>query len=141
MSASDVKGDRRISPAGLCSTASRTATADPSDRPERMIRDGATMVRGAEDLLDDLGVDLTRTPPAPPDLDASEEQVWNALAGRLSADAVARRARMSVPDAVTTLVRLELRGLVVSTGGRFERCHLPSTLASTAEGVAPPPSG
>ena len=116
-------------------------TSPLAETPLEMIRDGATMIRGAEDLLDDLGVDRTRTPPAPPDLDASEEQVWNALAGRLSADAVARRAGMSVPDAVTTLVRLELRGLVASTGGRFERSHLPSTVASTAEGVAPPPSG
>jgi hypothetical protein len=28
-----------------------------------------------------------------------------------------------VPDAITTLVRLELRGLVTSSGGRFERRH------------------
>jgi DNA processing protein len=116
-------------------------TSPLAETPLEMIRDGATMIRGAEDLLDDLGVDRTRTPPAPPDLDANEERVWNALAGRLSADAVARRSGMSVPDAVTTLVRLELRGLVASTGGRFERSHLPSTPASTAEGVAPPPSG
>jgi DNA processing protein len=116
-------------------------TSPLAETPLEMIRDGATMIRGAEDLLDDLGLDRTRTPPAPPELDASEEQVWKALAGRLSADAVARRTGMSVPDAVATLVRLELRGLVASTGGRFERSHLPSTLASTAEGVAPPPSG
>jgi hypothetical protein len=56
-------------------------------------------------------------------------------------DAVARRSGMSVPEAVTTMVRLELRGLVASTGGRFERSHLPSSPASTTEGVAPPPSG
>jgi DNA processing protein len=116
-------------------------TSPLAETPLEMIRDGATMIRGAEDLLDDLGVDRTRTPPAPPDLDANEERVWNALAGRLSADAVARRSGISVPDVVTALVRLELRGLVASTGGRFERSHLPSTPASTAEGVAPPPSG
>jgi DNA processing protein len=116
-------------------------TSPLAETPLEMIREGATMIRGAEDLLDDLGVDRTRTPPAPPDLDASEERVWNALAGRVSVDAVARRSGMSVPDAVTTLVRLELRGLVASTGGRFERSHLASTPASTAEGVAPPPSG
>jgi hypothetical protein len=51
---------------------------------------------------------------------------------------------MSVPDVVTTLIRLELRGLVASTGGRFERRHVPSTLTgdtARADGVAPPPSG
>jgi DNA processing protein len=98
-------------------------TSPLAETPLEMIRDGATLIRGADDLLDDLGVDRVVAPPAPPDLDATEERVWNALAGRLLADAVARRAGMSVPDAVTTLVRLELRGLVASAGGRFERRH------------------
>jgi DNA processing protein len=119
-------------------------TSPLAETPLEMIRDGATMIRGADDLLDDLGVDRSLPPPAPPDLDASEERVWSALAGRLSADGIARRAGMSVPEAVTTLVRLELRGLVGTSGGRFERRHLPTALgddAAHAHGVAPPPSG
>jgi DNA processing protein len=119
-------------------------TSPLAETPLEMIRDGATMIRGADDLLDDLGVDRSAPPPTPPDLDGTEERVWKALAGRVSVDGVARRAGMSVPDAVTTLVRLEMRGLVVSTGGRFERRYAPSTLsggASQTEGVAPPPSG
>jgi DNA processing protein len=119
-------------------------TSPLAETPLEMIRDGATMIRGADDLLDDLGVDRSAPPPAPPDLDGTEARVWGSLAGRLSADAVARRAGMSVPDAVTTLIRLELRGLVASIGGRFERRHVPSTLTgdtARADGVAPPPSG
>ena len=119
-------------------------TSPLAETPLEMIRDGATMIRSAHDLLDDLGVDGSTLPPAPPDLDRDEERVWNALAGTVSVDAVARRAGISVPDAVSTLVRLELRGLVASTGGRFERRFTPATLtgdASQTEGVAPPPSG
>jgi DNA processing protein len=119
-------------------------TSPLAETPLEMIRDGATLIRGADDLLDDLGVDRSAPPPAPPDLDASEERVWNALTGPVSVDGVARRAGMSVPEAVTALVALELRGLVVTNGGRFERRYTPSTLtgdASQAEGVAPPPSG
>ena len=33
---------------------------------------------------------------------------------------------MSIPDAVTTLIQLELRGLIVSVGGRYERRHRPA---------------
>jgi DNA processing protein len=108
-------------------------TSPLAETPLEMIRDGATLIRGADDLLDDLGVDRELPPPAPPDLDGSEERVWNALAGRLLADAVARRARMSVPDTITTLVRLELRGLVMSSGGRFERRHRATTQVADAE--------
>ncbi|MET1011893.1 MAG: DNA-processing protein DprA [Actinomycetota bacterium] len=108
-------------------------TSPLAETPLEMIRDGATLIRGADDLLDDLGVDRELSPPAPPDLDASEERVWNALACRLLADAVARRARMSVPDTITTLVRLELRGLVMSSGGRFERRHRATVQGATME--------
>lgn len=108
-------------------------TSPLAETPLEMIRDGATLIRGADDLLDDLGVDRELPPPVPPDLDGAEERVWNALAGRLLADAVARRAGMSVPDAVTTLVRLELRGLVTSSGGRFERRHRAAVQVAGAE--------
>jgi DNA processing protein len=119
-------------------------TSPLAETPLEMIRDGATLIRGADDLLDDLGVERAEPPPAPPDLRDAERRVWDALAGRLLPDAVARRAGMSVPDAVTALVGLELRGLIAGTGGRYERCHRPSALTastSTVEGVAPPPSG
>jgi DNA processing protein len=101
-------------------------TSPLAETPLEMIRDGATLIRGAEDLLDDLGLDRL-PPPPPPDLGDDERRVWDTLAGRLLPDAVARRAGMSVPTAVTTLIQLELRGLVASSGGRYERRHRPST--------------
>ena len=89
-------------------------TSPLAETPLEMIRDGATLIRGAEDLLDDLGLDRLPPPPPPPDLGDDERRVWDSLAGRLLPDAVARRAGMSVPAVVTTLIQLELRGLVAS---------------------------
>ena len=99
-----------------------------------MIREGATLIRGAGDLLDDLGIDRTAPPPAPPDLDDDERRVWDALSGGSLPDSVAREAGMSIPDAVTTLIQLELRGLIVSVGGRYERRHRPA--APIARGLS-----
>jgi DNA processing protein len=102
-------------------------TSQLAETPLEMIREGATLIRGADDLLDDLGIDRTAPPAAPPDLDDGERKVWDALSGGSLPDAVAREAGMSIPDAVTTLIQLELRGLIVSIGGRYERRHRPST--------------
>jgi len=98
-------------------------TSPLAETPLEMIRDGATLIRGADDLLDDLGIDRAAPPPAPPDLDDRERRVWDALSEGSLPDTVARRAGMSIPDAVTTLIQLELRGLIVSVGGRYERRH------------------
>jgi predicted Rossmann fold nucleotide-binding protein DprA/Smf involved in DNA uptake len=49
--------------------------------------------------------------------------VWRALSFASLPDAIAREAGMAIPDAVTMLIQLELRGLIVSEGGRYERRH------------------
>jgi DNA processing protein len=105
-------------------------TSPLAETPLEMIREGATLIRGANDLLDDLGVDRAGPPPAPPDLDDGERRVWDALSRGSLPDTVAREAGMSIPDAVTTLIQLELRGLIVSLGGRYERRHRSETPAS-----------
>lgn len=94
-----------------------------AETPLELIRDGATLIRGADDLLNDLGVDPSAPPPPPPDLDDGERRIWRALSVVSLPDAIAREARMAIPDAVTTLIQLELRGLIVSQGGRYERRH------------------
>jgi DNA processing protein len=94
-----------------------------AETPLEMIRDGARLIRGADDLLHDLGIDPAAPPPPPPDLDDGERRVWRALSLASLPDAIAREARMPMTDAVTTLIRLELRGLIVSQGGRYERWH------------------
>jgi DNA processing protein len=102
-------------------------TSPLAETPLEMIREGATLIRGADDLLGDLGVDRTSPLPAPPELDDGERRVWDALSGASLPEAVARGVGMSIPDTVSTLIQLELRGLIVSIGGRYERRHRPST--------------
>ena len=101
-------------------------TSELSTVPHALIRDGATLIRGAGDLLDDLGIaaQLAERPPA--DLAGADERVWRALAGPELPDAVARKADLSIPDVMSALLRLEIRGLVRAVGGRYERCLAPA---------------
>lgn len=98
-------------------------TSPLAEVPLELIRDGATMIRDADDLLADLGyaVDLAPSADPPVELPDDEARAWRALVEPLLPDGVARSAQMSIPDAVTALIRLELRGLVRSVGGRYER--------------------
>jgi DNA processing protein len=96
-------------------------TSPLSEVPLELIREGATMIRGADDLLADLGYQQRAGCEAPPDLPADEQLAYRALAGPCLPDAVARQAGLSIPEAVAALIRLELRGMVRRTGGRYER--------------------
>jgi DNA processing protein len=96
-------------------------TSPLSEVPLELIRDGATMVRGADDLLADLGFAARLTVKAPPDLPRDQRRAYEALPGPSLPDAVARQAGLSIPEAVASLIGLELRGLVRSVGGRYER--------------------
>ena len=83
------------------------------------------MIRGADDLLDDLGI--TWSPHAPPvELPAQERLVLEALVAPVPADTLARHAGLPLSDTLTALLGLELRGLVRGAGGRFERTLRPS---------------
>lgn len=94
--------------------------------PLALIREGATMIRGADDLLDDLGV--TWSPLAPPaELPRQERVVLAALTSAVPVDTLARDAGLSLSETLTALLGLELRGLVRGAGGRFERTLRPST--------------
>jgi DNA processing protein len=102
-------------------------TSPLAEVPLAMIRDGATMIRGADDLLEDLGIRVspgrTRSP-IPPGLSDDERRAWDALEGTALPDLVAREIGRSIPDAVAILIGLELRGFVRSVGGRYERSYL-----------------
>ncbi len=102
-----------------------TVTNPLAEVPLALIRDGATMIRGADDLLADLGVAtdaVTDEHAEPPiELPDDERRAWRALVEPSLPDTVARSASLSIPDAVAALIRLELRGLVRSGGGRYER--------------------
>jgi predicted Rossmann fold nucleotide-binding protein DprA/Smf involved in DNA uptake len=88
-------------------------------------RAGPPLSGGPHDLLADLGVAFTRAARAPsrppPDLSAEELRAWEALGDGALPDLVARHLGRSISDAVALLIGLELRGLVRSVGGRYER--------------------
>jgi DNA processing protein len=89
--------------------------------PLQLIRDGATMIRGAEDLLEDLGLELRVDDVADRlHLSDDERRVLDLLAGPTLPDRVAGAVGKSVPEVVGILMRLELRGFVRSVGGRYE---------------------
>ncbi|MEP6476192.1 MAG: DNA-processing protein DprA [Actinomycetota bacterium] len=97
-------------------------TSPLSEVPLALIRDGAVMIRGADDLLADLGLDVApATLAGPSELPPDELRVFEGLRSPCLPDAVARAASVSIPEAVAALIRLELRGLVRNVGGRYER--------------------
>ena len=89
-----------------------------SSVPLRLIRDGATMIRGAEDLLEDLGLDGAASPPRAR-LTVVEEAALDLLAGPTLPEHVGRGLGLSVPQVVSLLMDLEMRGLVRCVGGRY----------------------
>ena len=105
-----------------------SVTSALSAVPLQLIRDGATMIRHAEDLLEDLGLELNADRVADQiELSDDERRVLARLAGPTLPDGVADAVGRGVPETVAVLMRLELRGLVRNVGGRFE-----STLRGSA---------
>ena len=91
-----------------------------------LIRDGAALIRGPEDLLADLGL-AGGAPGASPaeepaaTLGPEEQAVWSALVVPSAPDALARAAGRPLPEVMAGLMALELRRLVRQVGGRYER--------------------
>jgi len=98
--------------------------------PHFLIREGATLIRGPEDLLSDLGLEPVAAgvsgsegaaPPSPQGLGSAERRVWEALTVSSAPDRLASLTGLSLPEAVSALVGLEMRRLVIQMGGRYER--------------------
>jgi DNA processing protein len=99
-------------------------TSPLAEVPLALIRDGATMIRGADDLLHDLGLVApvrSENPEPPIHLPEDERVVWMSLLESSLPDTLANAIPMPLSRTVAALTRLELRGLVRSTAGRFER--------------------
>ena len=103
-------------------------TSPLSWAPHALIRDGATLIRGPEDLLADLGLEAAAgqawSAPGPSTaaaLGGAERKVWEALTAASPPDWVARRTGLALPEVVSALVGLEMRSLVRHLGGRYER--------------------
>jgi DNA processing protein len=93
--------------------------------PLELIREGATLIRGPDDLLDDLGLTSGRpTGDGPPMLSALSEierRVWDALVSSSAPDHLASQTGLHLSQVIAALTTLELHGMVFSSGGRYER--------------------
>jgi DNA processing protein len=96
-------------------------TSPLAEVPLALIREGATMIRGADDLLDDLGYGERLLLEPPPSLEGDEAAIFSAMGAAATADAVASATGMPMASVLTALLSLELKGLVRNAGGRYER--------------------
>jgi DNA processing protein len=111
------------------------ADGESSAGCHKLIRDGAVLCRGAEDVLEELdGVSAVvareeaaaAAAPAgpPPGLDEAQRRVWDFLAGGpRSIDEMAQQLGVAVAQLSTPLLMLEMRKVVRRLpGSRYERC-------------------
>ena len=96
-------------------------TSPLAEVPLALIREGATMIRGADDLLDDLDYGERLLVEPPPNLEGDEAAVFGAVGASATADTVAVATGLSMASVITALLSLELKGLVRNAGGRYER--------------------
>lgn len=109
------------------------AVPGPIDSPcssgcHQLLRDGAVLVRKADDILEELKGLAPPTPlptsGPPAGLDAASEKVWHLLTtGSRHLDELVCQLQMPVEAVSAALFQLELRRLVQRLpGNRFERC-------------------
>jgi DNA processing protein len=113
-------------------------TGPLSAAPHGLIRDGAALIRGPEDVLSTLGLDPPagsaeaspggRGDPETAGLSSEERSVLAAVSGTpATLDAVAQTAGVPPGRTLRALASLELRGLVMATGGRYGLTVRPRT--------------
>jgi DNA processing protein len=104
-----------------------TADSDASAGALRLLRDGARLVRSAEDIVEDLDGVAPLTPlpvqAAPEGLTAVQQQIWDALAERpRHIDEMTRQLGLPVAEVTNQLLLLEIKKLIRRLpGNQFER--------------------
>jgi DNA processing protein len=96
-------------------------TSPLSEAPNELIRDGARLIRRADDLLADLGIEAVRTCVRPEGLPPAQRAAFEALEQPMLPEALANAVGLSMSDVLTALVQLEVVGLVRGEGGRYRR--------------------
>jgi len=77
----------------------------------RLIRDGAHLVEGVEDILCVLGTGAV-APAGPPQMEPREQLVWDLLEQGSSYDRLQAESRLGAGELAAVLLSLELKGLV-----------------------------
>jgi DNA processing protein len=110
-------------------------TSPLSAVPHELLRDGATLIRGADDVLDDLRIGRLSGANgqlvAPDGLSIEERQILEGVVGEpVTAEAVASAAALPIGTALSVLMSLEVRGLVRGVAGRYQRTSVAAGAAS-----------
>jgi DNA processing protein len=88
----------------------------------RLLREGATLVRSSEDILEALGLASEAVQEElPTDLTEPEVKILGALTEALVKDEIIERAELSAQDASIALSSLLIRGLIAERLGKIER--------------------
>jgi DNA processing protein len=96
-------------------------TSELSAAPHALIRDGARLIRNADDLLDDLGLEPVDLATSLDGLPPRDGAVLRALDTPMLPEQLAVSAGLTTREAVAALMHLEILGLVSGSGGRFRR--------------------
>jgi DNA processing protein len=110
-------------------------TSGLSEGTNDLIRQGATPLLGAADVLEALGIEPEPPVTVPTSLSPEAENVWSALrAGAMTLDEISRTAGIGAAEVAVALTELELAGLVAGAEGVY-RARIPPP------GRGPPPYG
>jgi DNA processing protein len=107
-------------------------TSPLSAAPHDLLREGATLVRGPEDVLEAVGIHPDETGNSGGGegvLSADERRVLDEVVGEpITAETVAHRAGLRINTALSLLMSLQMRGLLRGSAGRYQRT---SSVAAT----------
>jgi DNA processing protein len=93
----------------------------------RLLRQGAILIRGVEDILEELQslpAGIAPPPaPSPPEMDAVQQRIWEFLQDQpRHMDEIAQQLRLSIPEITGALVGLEMKKAVRRLpGNHYER--------------------
>jgi len=98
-------------------------TSNKSRGVNRLIKEGARLVEGVEDILEELSIEpLPNRPlPKPPcfDLTPQEAEIYSLICqGPLQIDDIIVQSALTVGDVSATLLRLELKGAIMQLPGK-----------------------